>query len=186
MGEASAERAGGKPIASGDLEFVRQEYFFLQGTVEDYQKQSLDIKKLSIGLSAGVAFVGTATKMSQDLTFISIFLLSFGFLALDVLWKRFQRFHYPRIYEIETELRAKEVVFPPNISGSWHGAAGDRQGVPPRKYSWVQILAWPHVWIPHVPIALISLAALVVVNLPIGRSAEPHGSSVSVSVQRGT
>ena len=185
MSEETPEPAGGKPIVSGDLEFVRQEYFFLQGTIEDYQKQSLDIKKLSIGLSAGVAFVGTATKISQDLTFLSIVFLSLGFLALDVLWKRFQRFHYPRIYEIETELNEEGVAFPPNISGSWHGAAGDRQGAPPSKYRWFQILAWPHVWIPHVPIALISLAALVIVNLPIGHPAEPHSTSVSVSVQRG-
>jgi len=169
MDEAGTEPGGGRPIAPGDLEFVRQEYFFLQATVEDYQKQSLDIKKLSIGLSAGVAFVGVATKLSQDLTFLSVFFLSLGFLALDVLWKRFQRFHYPRIYEIETELRAKGVAFPPDVSGSWHGTAGDRRGEAPKKYSWLQILTWPHVWIPHVPIALISLAALVLVNLQNGQ-----------------
>ncbi len=79
MDEAGTEPGGGRPIAPGDLEFIRQEYFFLQGTVEDYQKQSLDIKKLSIGLSAGVAFVGSATKISQDLTFLSVFFLSLGF-----------------------------------------------------------------------------------------------------------
>jgi hypothetical protein len=186
VSEQSPETTGGKPIPPGDLEFVRQEYFFLQGTVEDYQKQSLDIKKLSIGLSAGVAFLGTATKLSQDLTFLSVFFLSLAFLALDVLWKRFQRFHYARIYEIEAELQARGVAFAPDISGSWHGAAGDRRGLPPRKYTWFQILAWPHVWIPHVPIALISLATLVVVNLPIGHPPEPRGANLSVSFQGGS
>ncbi len=185
MGDQSPEATGGNPIPPADLEFVRQEYFFLQATVEDYQKQSLDIKKLSIGLSAGVAFVGTATKIGQDLTFLSVFFLSLGFLALDVLWKRFQRFHYPRIYEIETRLNANGVAFAPDISGSWHGAAGDRRGAPPRTYSWFQILAWPHVWIPHVPIALIALATLVVVNLPVGHPTEPRGAKLGVSAQRG-
>lgn len=69
MGEDAGEaKAGGPsgtpPIGQGDLEFVRQEYFFMQSSIEDYQKQSLDIKKLSLGLSAGVAFLQSAVKVN--------------------------------------------------------------------------------------------------------------------------
>lgn len=168
----AARRQGGAGAGGGDRDFIREEYFFLQQSVEDYQKQSLDIKKLSIGLSAGLAILKGVTKADLVLSLASILLLALGFWMLDWLWKEFQRNHYPRLDQIEGELDGK-MRFPPRISASWRHAGDDRkgpapgaaadggQGHPPR---WeLKTALWPQVFIPHLPIALICLVALVFV-----------------------
>jgi hypothetical protein len=167
------QAGGGQDAGHGadrdGLDFIREEYFFLQQTVEDYQKQSLDIKKLSIGLSAGLAILKGVTKADLVLSLASILLLALGFWLLDWLWKEFQRNHYPRIDDIEAEL-GREMRFPPRLSASWRHAGDTRHRAPVAEagvrkralFEW-KTAFWPQVFIPHLPIAVICVAALVFV-----------------------
>lgn len=158
---------GAKPPEYGSLDFVRQEYFFLQTSVEDYQKQSLDIKKLSLGLCAGIAFLQGAAKADLYLSLASIFFLALSFWLLDWLWKGFQRNHYPRLDEIETALSG-ELKFPPRISVHWRGPVGTAPvdpgkagaGARAKRLEW-KTLWWPQVFVPHLPIAVVSLLAIL-------------------------
>jgi hypothetical protein len=138
-------------------DLVREEYFFLQNTINDFQTQSLEIKKLSIGLSAGVAFLKGLTNISLELSVGGICFLALGFWVLDWLWKEFQRDHYPRISEIERDLGERYDIAP-RILASWKNTSA--LYLKPRRFEF-QSLIWLQVCLPHVLIVGLSLLVLV-------------------------
>ena len=88
-------------------------------------------------------------------------LASVLFWVTEALWKQFQQAYYPRIREIEAWMAGEEVAHPhsPRIAISWSEAWGvGRRG----HFRLARILSWPHVFLPHAAIALVSVAAWTV------------------------
>lgn len=72
-----------KPIDELELDLLRQEYFFLQNTIEDYNKQIWVIKALGItGTGAILALMlqqKTNATPARSLLLVLLFLYSFGY-----------------------------------------------------------------------------------------------------------
>lgn len=130
---------------TNDGEFLRQEYFYLQQTIERFDEKALTIKTWSVTL--GMAGIGAAyTNKLPALLWLSA-MASLLFWVIEALWKTFQQAHYPRISEIEA-MRATLPPAPivtPKINGSWmtHWDAGWRNR------NLVRLMGWPHVFLPH-------------------------------------
>ena len=131
-----------------DVPLLKEEYFHLNKTVEEFDAKALTIKAWSVTLSMwgiGAAF-----------TYEAAFLLllaggaSILFWITEALWKSFQQAYYARIREIEAYFAGKSTdvsLFQINAAWSkaWHA---DR---------WRQlrrIIFWPHVWLPHAVVAV--------------------------------
>jgi hypothetical protein len=124
------------------------EYLHVQKVVEDFDAKSLTIKAWSVTLSAA----GLVAAYTEDQPIV---LLIAGFSALafwlvEALWKTNQQAFYPRIRAIEAAFREGSEIPPLQIatswSASWHAAWG--AGLPYR------VFRWPHVFLPHLPVAL--------------------------------
>ncbi len=124
-----------------DFVFLRQEYFHLQKTVEDFDQRALTIKAWSVTVS--MAGVGAAITQKAPI----LLLLSAGsallFWVIEALWKSFQLAYYHRIRTIEGYMRGEgsEDFTVPDVNRAW--SIGWRQ------YSMKTIIWWPHVCLPH-------------------------------------
>ncbi len=95
-----------------ELELLKQEYFFLQTTIEDYNKQIWIIKALGItGTGAAIALMVQLKSGAVALIGCTIPLF---FWILESQWKHFQRGFYPRVAEIE-EIFANKRLCSPSI-----------------------------------------------------------------------
>jgi len=129
-----------------DLDFIKQEYFHLQDTVESFDEKSLTIKAWSVTLS--MAGIGAAFTATVDL----LLLLSAGssllFWLIEGSWKTFQQANYHRIREIEKFMNdevSEDSFKAPNITGAW--------SVGWRNISLLKVMVWPHVFLPHAIVA---------------------------------
>ncbi len=168
-------------ISEKQHEFVRQEYFELQSIIEDLNKQSLEIKKLSIGLATTALFTTAAFQIPRSEAFIAISVLVMSFWWIDWLWKEFQRAHYGRVRDIEAFLKSEDAPTAPSISSSWH-LSFNGEPHPVRKEGEkhsIRSFLWPHVCLPHAPIIIISAVLLFVIP-----TAEPsHLMTVETKTQ---
>jgi hypothetical protein len=139
-----------------DPEFLKQEYFHLQKTIEDFDQKSLTIKAWSVTLS--MAGIGAAFSQKVPV----ILLLAAGsallFWIIEAFWKSFQLAYLYRIRAIEAYTRGENSndFTVPDITRTW--------GIGWRKYSVKTILWWPHVCLPHIVI-VVSGPILWAVNL---------------------
>lgn len=85
-----------------ELKFLEKEYFFLQTTIEDYNKQIWVIKALGI-TATGAAIYLTVQEKSGVVALIGCIIPLF-FWILESQWKHFQHGFYPRVAEIESIL----------------------------------------------------------------------------------
>lgn len=85
-----------------ELNMLEKEYFFLQNTIEDYNKQIWAIKALGISGTAGVLALMLQMKISA-IAIVGCSIPLF-FWILESQWKHFQRGFYPRVIEIESIL----------------------------------------------------------------------------------
>lgn len=85
------------------LNLLEKEYFFLQTTIEDYNKQIWLIKALGIS-ATGAAIYLTVEKESGVVALIGCMVPLF-FWILESQWKHFQHGFYPRVAEIESILK---------------------------------------------------------------------------------
>lgn len=90
------------PLTNFELDLLKQEYFFLQTTIEDYNKQIWVIKAL--GITGTGAVIGLT--LQQKLGAIALFgcAIPLFFWILESQWKHFQRGLYPRVAEIKSIL----------------------------------------------------------------------------------
>lgn len=148
-----AERCEWGMAGQIDLEFLRQEYFQLQQTVEDFDKRNLTIKTWSVTVS--MAAVGAAITQKAPILLVLASGSALLFWIIEALWKSFQLAYYHRIRTIESYMRGggPEDFTVPDINRAW--STGWRQ------YSMKTIIWWPHVFLPHAIIVVFGLGAWV-------------------------
>lgn len=106
-----------EPTAEFELELLKQEYFFLQTTIEDYNKQIWLIKAL--GITGTGAALGLAIQQKQELITLIGCAIPLFFWILESQWKHFQRGFYPRVAEIELILKQDFNLRSPAIFCGW-------------------------------------------------------------------
>jgi hypothetical protein len=87
-------------MTNNDIPLLKEEYFHLQKTVEDFDQRALTIKAWSVTTSmAGIA----ASFIHEHAAIISLLsaLASLSFWTTETLWKEFQQCYYPRIRAID-------------------------------------------------------------------------------------
>ena len=77
-----------------ELELLKEEYFFVQKTIEDYNKQIWGIKAL--GLTGTGAVLVLMLQHQQSIIALIGCSIPFLFWILESQWKHFQRGFYPR------------------------------------------------------------------------------------------
>jgi hypothetical protein len=102
-----------------DMEFVRQEYFHLQKTVEDFDQRTLTIKAWSVTVS--IAGVGAAFTQKASVLLILAAASALLFWIIEALWKSFQLAYFHRIRTIEAYMRGEglEDFTAPDITRAW-------------------------------------------------------------------
>ncbi|MEH1819405.1 hypothetical protein CDG76_09720 [Nostoc sp. 'Peltigera membranacea cyanobiont' 210A] len=135
------------PPSEFELDMLRQEYFFLQTTIEDYNKQIWVIKAL--GITGTGAVIALALQQKQGLIVLLGSAIPVFFWVLESQWKHFQRGFYPRVIEIEEILVKDCKLRSPAIFGEWCRSF-KRNTVSKRKgYVWDGLLN-PSVFISYV------------------------------------
>lgn len=108
-----------KPLGDLELDLLKQEYFFLQTTIEDYNKQIWVIKALGItGTGAVLALMSQQKTNASAIALIGCAIPLF-FWVLESQWKHFQRGFYPRVFEIESILSERHSLLGPKIYTGW-------------------------------------------------------------------
>ncbi len=129
-----------KPLSEFELELLKEEYFFVQNTIEDYNKQIWVIKAL--GITGTGAVLGLMIQYKTNASAIALIgcAIPAFFWILESQWKHFQRGFYPRVYEIESILTNQCGFNSPGIYGSWTHAF-KRIATPKRQgYLWDGLL----------------------------------------------
>jgi len=103
-----------------DLEFLQQEYFHLQSTVESFDEKALTIKAWSVTLS--MVGIGAAFTAKMPLLLLLSAGASLLFWFVEGSWKTFQQANYYRLREIEDYMQGKipieEFRFP-DLTHAW-------------------------------------------------------------------
>lgn len=105
------------PLSSYELELLKQEYFFLQTIIEDYNKQIWLIKAL--GITGTGAVITLALQQNQPLIPLLGIAIPIFFWILESQWKHFQRGFYPRVAKIEKILQQDCGLQCPAIYTEW-------------------------------------------------------------------
>lgn len=132
-----------------ELDLLKQEYFFLQTTIEDYNKQIWVIKALGItGTGAVLALMLQQKANASAIALIGCAIPLF-FWVLESQWKHFQHGFYPRVAEIESIFCKKYSFSSPFIYGGWSSVL-KRTSTPKRnRYIWDGLLN-PSVFVSYV------------------------------------
>lgn len=136
-----------------DRDLVRQEYFHLQKTVEDFDPRGLTIKGWSVTVS--LAGFAAALTQKQPALLLVASLSAVLFWIIETIWKRFQLAYYYRLRAIESFLSGEidEGFSAPRITRDW--ALGFS------KTSFLYVMFWPHIFLPHSVIAVAGLVLWV-------------------------
>jgi hypothetical protein len=106
--------------AEFELELLKQEYFFLQTTIEDYNKQIWVIK--SLGITGTGILLTLALQQNQGLIALMGCAIPLFFWILESQWKYFQCGFYPRVFDIEKILTLEYNFRSPAIFCEWNRA----------------------------------------------------------------
>lgn len=119
MSKTPSSEFQSSPLGDFELDLLKQEYFFLQTTIEDYNKQIWVIKAL--GITGTSAVFGFIFQHKQNASLIAIIgcLIPLFFWILESQWKHFQRGFYPRVAQIESIMTNTYGLLSPKIYGSW-------------------------------------------------------------------
>jgi hypothetical protein len=132
-----------------NVDLVKQEYFHLQKTVEDFDQRGLTIK----GWSVTVSLTGIAAAFTQKQPALLLLASLSGvlFWLIETIWKRFQVAYYYRLRIIESFLSGEnpEGFTAPRITRDW--------GTGFRRYGFIHVMFWPHIFLPHFVIAMAGL-----------------------------
>jgi hypothetical protein len=146
MGDSEEGRAdkvlGMEPAV---VALLKEEYFHLQKTVEDFDQRTLTIKAWSVTTSmVGIA----ASFLHRDAIILSLLaaMASLSFWMTEALWKEFQQCYYPRIRALENAFSKGDAAERPfRINKAW---SQTYHSYDLRRY--VQVSLWPHVMFPHI------------------------------------
>lgn len=127
-----------QPINEFEVELLKQEYFFLQTTIEDYNKQIWLIKAL--GITGTGAVIGLASQQKQELIPLIGCVIPLFFWILESQWKHFQRGFYPRVAEVELILRRDCSLRSPAIFEGWCQVFNRRTTPKRQGYIWDGLL----------------------------------------------
>ncbi|HEY9798719.1 MAG TPA: hypothetical protein V6D25_00050 [Leptolyngbyaceae cyanobacterium] len=109
-----------RKLCEFELNLLKQEYFFLETTIEDYNKQIWAIKALGLTATGTVIILMLKKEIiipnNVDFLIIAIPVL---FWALESQWKHFQRGFYNRVATIETIFNKDFDLKSPKIYGGW-------------------------------------------------------------------
>jgi hypothetical protein len=135
-----------------EISLLKEEYFHLQKTVEDFDQRGLTIKAWSITTSmAGIA--AAFLHDNADILIILSAISALTFWIIEAMWKAFQQCYYPRLWAIEKVFANQNVSENPlQISSSW-SAEFHRHAL--RKF--FRAFLWPHVSLPHVLIVIVGV-----------------------------
>ncbi len=142
MSNPTPNPADSQPQSLNDfeLDLLKQEYFFLQNTIEDYNKQIWVIKALGITGTGAVLVLMLQQKPNASSIALIGCAIPLFFWILESQWKHFQRGFYPRVAEIESILTQNYGLNSPGIYSSWTQAF-KRTPTPKRKgYLWDGLL----------------------------------------------
>ncbi|BCL35494.1 hypothetical protein [Nostoc sp. MS1] len=129
-----------QPLSEYELDLLKQEYFFLQNTIEDYNKQIWVIKALGITGTGGVLALMLQQKTNASAIALIGCTIPLFFWVLESQWKHFQRGFYPRVNQIEFILTNTYQLKAPAIYTSW-SQTHKRNTNPKRKgYLWDGLL----------------------------------------------
>jgi hypothetical protein len=132
-----------------DNDFLRQEYFHLQNSVEDFDKRSLTIKSWSV--TSSLAAIGFALKEERPVLLLVGSASALLFWVIEAIWKSYQQAHYPRIRAIEDFMRggSSTELSSPSIMRSWSKSW--------RWNSFIPIMVWGGVCLPHIAVVIVGL-----------------------------
>jgi hypothetical protein len=119
MSNPSPPESQPQPLSDFELDLLKQEYFFLQNTIEDYNKQIWVIKALGITGTGGVLALMLQQKPNASAIAIIGCSIPIFFWILESQWKHFQRGFYPRVYDIEFILTNTHGFKTPGIYSNW-------------------------------------------------------------------
>ncbi|NET37350.1 MAG: hypothetical protein F6K19_35885 [Cyanothece sp. SIO1E1] len=127
-----------QPPTAFELDLLKQEYFFLQTAIEDYNKQMWAIKALGI-TGTGLVINLVLQEKQGSIALIGCAIPIF-FWVLESQWKHFQRGFYRRVEELERILCDDCNLRGPAIFGSWSHTF--KRQSPPRRtgYLWDGLL----------------------------------------------
>lgn len=148
-------------LTESEVKFLQQEYFFLQSTIEDYNKQIWVIKALGItgtGAVAALVLQQRANLIAQIGCCIPLF-----FWILESQWKHFQRGFYPRVAKIE-KIAKDSNLCSPRIYLEWCQAFRRNESPKRKGYLWDGFLN-PSVFISYL-LEIIFLLGLSLLKLP--------------------
>ncbi|MDH5571497.1 MAG: hypothetical protein OEY89_07010 [Gammaproteobacteria bacterium] len=142
------------------LDFLKEEYFHLQSTVESFDERSLTVKSWSVTIS--MAGIGIAFIEKIPFLFLLAAASSLLFWIIETIWKTFQQAFYYRLTNIEKYLNG--IKFDdfryPYITSSW--------GKGWKSVSFIKVFFWPHVLLPHLIIIIAGITLwLINLNTPI-------------------
>jgi hypothetical protein len=133
-------------------QLLKEEYFHLQKTVEDFDQRSITIKNWSVTF-AFAAIAGAFTSKAP-IVFLVAAGASLGFWIIDALWKGFQYAYYHRIIEIEDYFLGKTASLKPlQITHAWSSAWKAGGWKKP-----VICILWPAVFLPHALVVILGVA----------------------------
>jgi hypothetical protein len=141
------------PLKKIDVDLVKQEYFHLQKTVEDFDQRGLTIKGWSVTVSLAGMAAGLAQKQPALLLLASLSAVLFW--LLEAVWKKSQVAYYFRLEAIESFLSGENSkdFTAPRITRDW------RVGF--ERYNFMYVMFLPRVFLPHFVIALAGLCLWV-------------------------
>jgi hypothetical protein len=141
----------GAQMSDNDIRYYRdalkEEYFYLQKRVADYDQHLITTKAWSITLS--MLAVGTAFTQKIPVLLLLAGLASVLFWIIEAFWKSFQRAFYPRIQVIEAAFAEGRTIPPLQMNASavatWN---------PKWRIAVVGAMFFPYVALPHVVVAI--------------------------------
>jgi len=145
-----------------ELDLLKQEYFFLQTTIEDYNKQIWIIKAL--GITGTGLLINLVIQKNENIIALIGCVIPLFFWILESQWKHFQHGFYPRIIQIEKILTLECNFRSPAIFFEWHRAFKRSNSRKRYGYLWDGLLN-PSVFITYV-IEIGFLVILYFIELP--------------------
>jgi hypothetical protein len=137
------------------LEFLKDEYFQLERSIEEFDGRALTIKAWSVTFSM-VALVGAFATHAPAALLIATF-GSCLFWWIECMWKTFQYAFYERINLLEDFFAGKgERPVPLQIGRSWYERWSCLGGK-----KMCRILIWPRVALPHAAVALLGFVLFI-------------------------
>lgn len=134
------------PLTEVELDLLKEEYFFVQQTIEDYNKQIWAIKALGIA-GTGAVLALTIQQKAAAIALVGSAIPLF-FWILESQWKHFQRSFYPRVAELEAIANGAGLRGP-YVYNSWSRSV-NRAFTPKRSHYWRDGLFNPSVFLSYV------------------------------------